>query len=56
MFPLWEATILVLRDDALHRIPSRVAAAMNILEERGISWAEYQKDMLNTVRAHWGPI
>jgi acid phosphatase len=32
-------------DDALYRIPSPVLSVVDILEERGISWAEYQQDM-----------
>jgi len=32
-------------DDALHMIPSQVATVVEILEEKGISWAEYQEDM-----------
>ena len=32
-------------DDAMHAIPSQVATVVDILEEKGISWAEYQEDM-----------
>jgi acid phosphatase len=31
-------------DDALHNIPAQVASVVDILEEKGISWAEYQED------------
>jgi acid phosphatase len=32
-------------DDNLHALPSQVASVVDILEEKGISWAEYQEDM-----------
>jgi len=32
-------------DDNLHSIPSPVATIVDVLEEQGISWAEYQEDM-----------
>lgn len=31
-------------DDALHSIPVQVASVVDLLEEKGISWAEYQED------------
>jgi len=31
-------------DDALHNIPQQVATVVDILEQNGVSWAEYQED------------
>lgn len=31
-------------DDALHAIPQPVASVVDLLEEKGISWAEYEED------------
>ncbi|ODQ49606.1 phosphoesterase-domain-containing protein, partial [Saitoella complicata NRRL Y-17804] len=32
-------------DDNLHHVPANVSTVVDILEERGISWGEYQEDM-----------
>jgi acid phosphatase len=32
-------------DDNLHAIPQQVASVVDVLEEAGISWAEYEEDM-----------
>jgi acid phosphatase len=32
-------------DDSMHAVPAQVASVVDILEEKGISWAEYQEDM-----------
>ena len=32
-------------DDNMHAIPEQVATVVDILEEKGISWGEYQQDM-----------
>jgi acid phosphatase len=32
-------------DDNFHAIPAQVATVVDILEEKGISWAEYEQDM-----------
>jgi acid phosphatase len=32
-------------DDSLHAIPQQVASVVDLLEDAGISWAEYEEDM-----------
>jgi acid phosphatase len=31
-------------DDTFHAIPQQVATVVDLLEERGVSWAEYEED------------
>ena len=34
-----------MQNDDLNRVPGNVSTIVDLLEEKGISWAEYQEDM-----------
>lgn len=34
-----------MNNDALHKVPSNVSTVIDLLEDKGISWSEYQEDM-----------
>lgn len=34
-----------MNNDNLHRIPANISSVVDLLEEKGISWGEYQEDM-----------
>lgn len=35
-------------NDDLHNVPENISSIVDLLEERGIAWAEYQEDMPST--------
>ncbi|KAF9484266.1 acid phosphatase [Pholiota conissans] len=37
-----------MNNDNLHRIPANISSIVDLLEEKGISWGEYQEDMPET--------